>query len=135
MGRPHGTTGRGRQPTTANPKPRSAALASSSTRGQLKATEDAFQRLVIEYAPHFRPGRTANGSWRTPVEAGGKGFPDLVLLRDDEQLVVELKADNGRLTPEQEEWIEAFQRAGVEAWIWRPRDWDPLVLERLRRRT
>ncbi len=94
-----------------------------------RETERDFQRAVIELArllkwrvAHFRQARTAKG-WRTPVEADGAGFPDLVLLRRERQVVAELKADRGVIRPEQREWIEAFKAAGVEAHVWRPENW------------
>lgn len=91
--------------------------------------EEALQGAVIDLArntgwlvAHFRPAKTERG-WRTAVSGDGKGYPDLTLLRGGEQLVAELKSDTGRLSPEQRVWLEAFERAGVEAHVWRPRDW------------
>lgn len=40
------------------------------------------------------------------------GFPDEVLLRGGRLAVLELKSERGRLTPTQEEWLEAFRRFG-----------------------
>lgn len=51
------------------------------------------------------------------------GFPDLVLMRPPELLVVELKAEKGRTSREQEAWLEAFRACGVTAFVWRPSDW------------
>ena len=94
-------------------------------------TEREFQRAVLQVAKlfgwraaHFRPARMANGRWRTPVEADGTGFPDLVLLRLDQMLVRELKVGAGKLSREQTTWIEAFDRAGVDAGVWHPDGWD-----------
>lgn len=95
----------------------------------LRCTEAQFQDMVIDLArlcgwrvAHFRPGRTAKG-WRTPVSGDGGGFPDLVLLSGSRQLVVELKSQKGRLSAEQNVWLNAFRLAGVEARVWRPADW------------
>lgn len=95
-------------------------------------SEADWQEQVIDLAhlygwkvAHFRPARTDKG-WRTPVAADGKGFPDLVLVRD-RVLAVELKADGGKLTVEQRHWLDAFHDAGVEAAVWRPRDFDQVV--------
>lgn len=74
---------------------------------------------------HFRPARTSKG-WRTPVEADGKGFPDLVLLRGERLLVRELKVGKAKLSREQIWWMQAFQEAGVDARCWRPEDWDEI---------
>lgn len=101
-------------------------------------TEADWQRQVIELArlfkwrvAHFRPAKTNHG-WVTPVQGDGKGFPDLVLVR--ERVVwAELKATKGRTTPEQEAWLEALARAGCEWYCWRPSDFDQ-VATILRRR-
>lgn len=94
-------------------------------------SEREWQATVIELArlygwrvAHFRPARTARG-WRTPVEADGAGFPDLVLVRGDALLFAELKAERGRPTPQQAEWLEALDSARtVRAELWRPSDFD-----------
>ena len=99
-------------------------------------TEREFQKQVIELAhlfgwrvAHFRPARTIrNGreTWRTPVEADGAGFPDLVLAKDGRVLFVELKTDSGKLTKLQQEWHIAL---GENARIWRPADWSQIEAE------
>ncbi len=55
------------------------------------------------------------------------GFPDLWMVRGAQLLVRELKTDTGRLTAAQREWLEALQGAGVDAKVWRPRDWAWIV--------
>jgi hypothetical protein len=50
------------------------------------------------------------------------GFPDLFLLRGSQKIVAELKRDGGRVTAGQQAWLAAFELAGIEAWVWRPRD-------------
>jgi hypothetical protein len=90
--------------------------------------ERDFQSTVIDAARllgwrvvHFRPARTEHG-WRTPVEADGAGFVDLVLVRD-RVLFVELKGSATRLTPEQRQWLDALDAAGAEVYLWLPDDW------------
>jgi hypothetical protein len=52
------------------------------------------------------------------------GFPDLILLRPPRLIVVELKTEKGRLSPNQLEWLEQFLEIdGVETYVWRPTDW------------
>lgn len=82
--------------------------------------ESDFQRTVIEMAQHlgwrvahFRPAQTEKG-WRTPVAADGKGWPDLVLVRD-RVLFVELKTDKGKLSLDQEQWRRAINGA-LDSW-------------------
>lgn len=104
-------------------------------------TEAEFTRQVLELAKlrgwksaHFRPAQTKRG-WRTAVQGDGKGFPDLVLVRQREPkgvLVAELKVVKGVLRPEQTAWLIAFEAAGVPAFIWTPRDWGEIerILEK-----
>jgi hypothetical protein len=95
-----------------------------------KYTEASFTNQVIQLAQlhgwrvaHFRPARTAKG-WRTAVSGDGKGFPDLVMLRNDEMIVAELKMPKGRLTPEQEAWMNQFDLISYCAERrWTPDDW------------
>jgi hypothetical protein len=52
-----------------------------------------------------------------------EGFPDLVLLRPGRIVVAELKTDKGKVTAAQQEWLEAWQAAGAEVYVWRPSMW------------
>ncbi len=95
--------------------------------------ERDFERQVLELArlcgwrtAHFRPARTSKG-WRTPVSGDGAGFPDIVLCRPPLVLFAELKSERGKLRPEQREWLEILGRCeGVEARLWRPRDFEEI---------
>jgi hypothetical protein len=94
-------------------------------------TEDDLKATVIGMAQsfgwrvaHFRPARTEKG-WRTPVEADGKGWPDLVLVRD-RVIYAELKSARGRVSPDQEAWMSALREAGAEVHLWRPSDMDEI---------
>mgnify|MGYP001558974447 FL=1 len=112
-------------------------------------TEAEFLATIIEYAQvkdwlvaHFRPGMTSRVDksgkpvWVTPVQADGKGFPDLVLTRDGQLLFIEAKTEKGKLSEEQAEWIlqlhkVAYSSPIVEVHCWRPSDWPTIeqVLE------
>jgi len=49
------------------------------------------------------------------------GFPDLVLCRAPRLIFAELKSDNGRVTPDQWQWIDELGSCGPpEAYVWRP---------------
>lgn len=37
--------------------------------------------------------------------------------------MVELKSDRGRISKPQAKWLYALHVAGVEHYVWRPRDW------------
>ena len=109
---------------------RRESLSNAEGRKLLSASilERDFQVVVLELAArrgwtraHFRPARTEKG-WRTPVAADGKGFPDLVLVRD-RVLFRELKRDHEKVRPEQEMWLGALLNAGADARVWRPKMW------------
>lgn len=74
---------------------------------------------------HFRPARTVQG-WRTPVSGPlGVGWPDLLLVRGERAIAVELKSATGRVSPAQVAALAALGRvSGVEALVARPADWD-----------
>lgn len=94
----------------------------------------ALQRDIIAKArelgwkvAHFTAVETSRG-WRVPVAADGKGFPDLVLVRE-RVIVAEVKEGGHKPRPEQAEWLSAFRMAGIEAYVWtRPR-WDEGSIE------
>lgn len=96
----------------------------------LRMTEREFQSQVLGLAKifhwrraHFRAARTAKG-WRTPVEADGKGWPDLTLVKGQRLVFAELKRDGEKPSPEQEAWLEALRRVpGVEVYVWTPKGW------------
>lgn len=77
------------------------------------------------HAPDNRPVRSASG--RVQKQSVVPGFPDLLLIRVPEIVIAELKTDKGRVTPEQNEWLEQFRACGIEAHIWRPKDHDVVV--------
>lgn len=63
------------------------------------------------------------------------GFPDLVLVRDGSIIFAELKSAKGRVTPAQQQWVDALRtitatlidllptRTPVRVRVWRPADW------------
>jgi len=56
-----------------------------------------------------------------------KGFPDLLLLRRNRVIVVECKSERGRVTSQQQEWLDEFRTIpGLEVYVWRPSDLDQI---------
>ncbi len=57
------------------------------------------------------------------------GFPDLVMVHPGQRrlVFVELKAEAGRLRPEQVDWLDALEDCGVECRVWRPSDMDEIM--------
>lgn len=70
---------------------------------------------------HFRPARTDRG-WRTPVQADGKGYPDLTIAGPGGVLFRELKSATGTMSSEQREWAASLESAGADFAVWRPAD-------------
>ena len=95
--------------------------------------ETQFQLAVIAYAKlrgwriaHFRPAWTGKG-WRTPVQADGAGFPDLIMTRGDRLVIAELKSKQGKVSDEQQAWLDAFTLIrDAEVYVWRPEDRDEI---------
>lgn len=107
-------------------------MASAGGTGQYpRVTEAQFQSAVIDLAHyrgwlvhHTRAARTEKG-WRTPIQ-GDAGFCDLVLARAGVVLLVELKAEKGRLSPEQKRWASQL---GFRYRCWYPKDMPKIVKE------
>lgn len=117
------------------------------------ASERQFQQQVTELAElrgwewvHFRPAQTAKG-WRTPVSGPlGKGWVDLVLVRERDRRLIfaEVKTDRGRLSADQQRVVDlmtklretvAYTEAGgiqvrmgqrIEVYVWHPSDFDEI---------
>ena len=63
------------------------------------------------------------------MEGDGKGFPDLVLIKNKRIMFVELKSKNGRTSPEQDSWLHELNDV-AEVYVWRPADWESGVINR-----
>jgi hypothetical protein len=56
------------------------------------------------------------------------GWPDWVFVRDEDMVIVELKAEKGRLSLAQKIWLAELEcvaavSAGVRVFVWRPSSW------------
>ena|SRR3990167_674060 len=80
-------------------------------------SESDFRRQVLALAQLC--GWKCYFTWtsiRSPA-----GFPDFCLVRD-RVLFAELKTAKGKVTPAQQEWLDALRAAGQEVYVWRPED-------------
>ena len=58
----------------------------------------------------------------------GKGFPDLVMLREPRIVYIELKRDkNSYPSKEQKSWIAELEKCGQEVYLWRPKHWKTII--------
>lgn len=97
---------------------------------QKKLTEIEFTSMVLKLAKlhgwrtmHQLPGMNRRGAWTTATQGDGVGWPDIVFLRDDKLIVAELKVGKNKVTPAQDEWLDAFAMAGIDTFTWTPEDW------------
>ena len=101
-------------------------------------SEAEFLNLVVELAhlkgwlvAHSRPAWSSKG-YRTPIQ-GDKGFFDLVLVRRTPEgfsdiIFAELKSEKGRLTKEQQEWLDVLKlNPTTQCFVWRPSDWQEII--------
>jgi hypothetical protein len=97
-------------------------------------TEKALQANIIQMAHalgwlvmHTRPSLNRRGVWATQL-TGDPGFPDLVLANGGRLILVELKSEAGKLTPDQLKWQNALPNG---YYVWRPSDWLDGTVERI----
>ena len=69
----------------------------------------------VDIKCHHSPNQRAGWKWGKKLKKMGvsKGFPDLVFFNQDaayrEQIIaIEMKSESGRLTQEQEKWMDVF---------------------------
>lgn len=80
-------------------------------------SEAELQRSITDMADLYRV------KWHHEVDSrkSKAGFPDLVLCGSRLEMW-ELKKQDGTVTPDQREWLEALMRAGTTARVVRPSD-------------
>ena len=93
-------------------------------------TEEQFSQKVSDLASYtgWKLRYHTHDSRRSAA-----GFPDWIFCRPPELIAVELKAEKGRLSDAQREWLQALEMCDVEVHVWRPSQW-PEIQARLGRR-
>jgi hypothetical protein len=89
----------------------------------IELTEKEWQEQVVQLAAMYRWHHFHVHNMRR----SDSGWPDLVLVRPPELIVVELKTNVGKLRPNQIEWLEWLAACGIETHVWRPRDFDAVA--------
>lgn len=85
----------------------------------------------LGYKVHYARKSAAEGKdgrWRglSPM-----GWPDLFMVKNGHAWAVELKSQEGRVTPEQEAWLAVLGRVpGISVAVWRPSDWQDGTVRR-----
>ena len=96
--------------------------------------EAQFKNSVIEIAQrygwfvhHDLPAMNKRGKWATHIQ-GDSGFPDLVLVNPKGVLVfAELKTDIGRLSKQQEAWLDRLDLSVCIVQVWRPNQMPTII--------
>lgn len=87
-------------------------------------TEKIFTGHIIEMSNLM--GWKCYHTWQSLHST--KGFPDLAMVRGDRLIFAELKTEKGKLTIEQQAWLDILALTGkCEVYLWRPRDWDKIA--------
>lgn len=60
------------------------------------------------------------------------GFPDLILMKGQRLLAIELKVGQNKPTADQRKWLLAFHKTGALATVWTPADWSDIERELLK---
>ena len=95
-------------------------------------SEKEFMKLITDYArEHNWKFHHCNDMSRCSGDLdgrySGRGFADLVMARNGEIIVAELKSENGSISKAQMEWIREYPATE----IWRP-SMAGYIMERLR---
>ena len=89
-----------------------------------KITEKDFRQQVISLAKLL--GYKTYFTW-TSIHSP-KGIPDLILCRPPRLIFAELKSEQGKVTPHQQEWLDLFGECpGVEKYLWKPSQFEEIV--------
>jgi hypothetical protein len=112
-----------------------------------RMTEASLQSAILEMAAllgwlcfHARPARTKDG-WRTAAEGNGAaGWPDLAMARNGHLILAELKSTSGRVSPEQQRWLDELTAVSVaedrvQTYLWTTAEWLDGTVETVLRET
>lgn len=102
-------------------------------------SEKQYQARVMKLAraygwrvAHFSDSRKQVRPGVHVGDTDARGFPDLALIRPPEFVVIELKAELGKTTEHQDEWLADFAASGIDAFVSRPSTFS-VIEERLTR--
>lgn len=91
------------------------AISEASFQRTVEAVLTRFGWLYF-HAPDNKPNRHGF------IQNIKAGFPDLVAVRGNRVVYMELKREQGVVSDAQAEWHEALQQAGQEIYVFRPSD-------------
>lgn len=101
----------------------------------LRLNGKVLQAAAIEMAHrlqwrvvHFAAAQVRPGTFITHFTADGKGFPDLLMVRDCVK-AIEVKGRGDKIRPDQEAWLLDLEKAGVACLVLTPTNYRQGVLE------
>jgi hypothetical protein len=84
---------------------------------KVQISETQFTTQIVSLTKMF--GWRRYHTWRSINSPAG--FPDEVLVRRERLIFAELKAENGKVSALQQEWLDDLARVpGLEVYVWRP---------------
>jgi len=91
----------------------------------IELSEAEFQQQVTRLAEnlgwHWMHVKTTGKGQHFPIRGTlGKGWPDLVLVKDGRLIFAELKNQRGDLTETQQKVLHLLGYTGAEIYVWRP---------------
>jgi hypothetical protein len=92
------------------------------TRADKEMTHRQFQTNVLQLAKIL--GYTCYWTWRSIHSPAG--WLDLILIRSPRFIVAELKTEKDKLKPAQQECFDALKNCGIEAYVWRPHQFEEI---------
>lgn len=86
-------------------------------------TEKEYQQQIVDLCKllHLRYYHTHDSRRSTA------GFPDLVIVGENQTIFVEIKTQTGKVRKEQREWLTALAHSGQKAYLWRPSDFNAVT--------
>jgi len=94
-----------------------------------RISEKAFQAQIVELArlTGWLVYHTYDSRQSCP------GWPDVAFCHPGrgEFFMAELKSTHGRISEAQQGWIDALRKAGIECHVWRPSDFERVIVQRL----
>jgi hypothetical protein len=93
-------------------------------------SEKQFSQQVTDAAKTF--GWLVYRTWNS--QHSPAGFPDLCMVRLSRIIFAELKSEKGKVSPAQQEWLNALSGHGyhIETYLWRPSQFEDEIVRILR---
>ncbi len=86
------------------------------------ATLNGWRAVHFESVRVTYPGGRI--TWKTPFSGQGAGFPDIIAVRGERMVAIEVKGRGDSLKPEQQQWLDALAALPCcDVFVATPKDW------------